>query len=230
MTRPADPTVSVIMIARNGERFIAEALASIGLSQVAPLEIIVLDGGSTDRTREIAATFPGVTIMPQQSTGIAGAYNEAIGASRGALVAFLSSDDRWRPGKLDRHVELMQASPVLASVSLVEHFLEGDMPANFRADLIGRPVPGFLMEALVARRAIFDRVGPFDPSFATAEDTDWYARARDLGIEIAVIPEVLVDKRVHDTNTSLNDPVGDHHRLRAMRAAIARKRSTRGQA
>ena len=221
------PSISVIMIVRNGERHIAEALASIRLSKVTPLEVLVLDGGSTDRTREIAGAFEEVTVVPQASIGIANAYNEAIGRARGDVLAFLSADDRWLPRKLDRHLEALAPRPdLLATVSLVEHFLDGDAPANFRLDLLARAVPGFLMEALVARRAAFERVGPFDASFSTAEDTDWFARARDLGVEIELIPEVLVEKRVHGTNSSLNDPLGQRNRLRAIRASITRKRST----
>jgi len=219
------PSVSIIMIVRNGERFIAEALASIRLSDVIPLEVLVLDGGSTDRTSEIAGGFDWVSVVPQGSRGIANAYNEAIGLARGETLAFVSADDRWLPHKLDRHLDALARRPdLLVTVSLIEHFLDDSAPADFRSDLVGRAVPGFLMEALVARRAAFERVGLFDASFSTAEDTDWFARARDLGIEMEVIPEVLVEKRVHAANTSLNDPMGDHNRLRALRASITRKR------
>jgi GT2 family glycosyltransferase len=81
-----------------------------------------------------------------------------------------------------------------------------------------------LMEALVARKEAFEIVGAFDPTFSTAEDTDWFARAKDAGLAIAVIPEVLVRKRIHGHNASLTDPAGNRNRLRALRGSLARKR------
>jgi glycosyltransferase involved in cell wall biosynthesis len=220
-------SISVVVIARNAARTIGEALASVERSSLVPLEVLVVDGNSTDGTPDFAARFALARVIAQAGTGIANAYNEGIAAARGELISFLSADDRWLPEKLARHAALHAERPgLLASVSHVMHFLDGQPPPNSRADLIGRAVPGFLMEALVARPAAFARVGGFDPRFSTAEDTDWFARAVDAGIEIAVIPEVLVEKRQHAGNTSLGDTAGAANRLRALRGTILRKRST----
>jgi glycosyltransferase involved in cell wall biosynthesis len=220
-------TISVVAVVKDGARFIADALSSVGLSQIQPIEILVVDGGSTDGTLEIVRRVPKVRVIHQASRGIANAYNEAIKEARGEILAFISADDVWLPGKLDRHMEAFSRDPeLLASVSLVEHFLEEGcaIPNGFRTTLLERPRPGLLMEALVVKRQLFDSVGGFDPSFSTGEDTDWFARARDEGIKFAVIPEVLVRKRVHDANASLNDPENKTNILRAVRASIARKR------
>jgi len=227
--RSADArSVSVIVVVKDGARFIGQALASIGLSRVEPLEILVIDGGSTDDTVAIAASTPGVTVIPQASRGISGAYNEGVERSAGRVLAFLSADDLWRPGKLERHLEALDADPgLLISVSLVEHFLEPGScrPKGFRRELLDEARPGLLMEALVVRRQAFDIVGPFDGRYSTAEDTDWFARAKDAGLKIGLIPEVLVRKRVHGANASLVDPRGHQNRLRLLRASIARKRA-----
>ena len=84
------------------------------------------------------------------------------------------------------------------------------------------------METLVIRKSLFDAIGRFDPGFAVGEDTDWFARAKDTGIVSAVLPQVLVRKRVHAANTSSNVKVGDTQLLRAMRNSVHRKRSTIG--
>ena len=223
-----DLSVSVIVIVKNGARFIAQALSSIHLSQTKPVEILVVDGGSTDNTVEIAGSVPGVTIIRQASSGIAGAYNEGIARARGSIVAFLSSDDLWLPGKLDKHLAVLSEDRELVlSVSLVEHFLEpgSGLPAGFRPELLGHARPGLLMEALVVRKSAFDIIGVFDPRFTTGEDTDWFARAKDAGVRIALIQDVLVRKRVHGVNASLIDAEGHRNRLRALRASIARKRA-----
>jgi glycosyltransferase involved in cell wall biosynthesis len=226
---PADDlSVSVIVIVKNGALFIAQALASIRLSQTQPIEILVIDGNSTDNTVEIAGSAPGVTIIHQVSSGIAGAYNEGIARARGSVVAFLSSDDLWLPNKLDKHLAVLgEDRKLLLSVSLIEHFLEpgSGLPARFRPELLQQARPGLLMEALVARKSAFDMIGVFDPRFTTGEDTDWFARAKDAGLRIALIQDVLVRKRVHGANASLIDAEGHRNRLRALRASIARKRA-----
>jgi glycosyltransferase involved in cell wall biosynthesis len=221
-------TVSVIVVVKNGERFISQALASIDLSLAKPLEILVVDGGSTDKTVQIAASWPRVIVVHQVSTGIADAYNEGVARARGDVVAFLSSDDLWLPGKLDRHLATLRKDRgLLMTVSLVEHFLDSGsrIPRGFRPELLRQARPGFLMECLVARRSVFKAIGGFDRRFTTAEDTDWFARAKDAGFRIAVIQDVLVRKRVHGANASLIDPEGHRLRLRALRASIERKRA-----
>ena len=220
-------SVTVIVAVRNGERFLAEALGSIVGGEVVPDEILVVDGGSTDATRRIAESFALVKVLAQAGRGIAGAYNQGVRAAQHDLIAFLSHDDRWDSRKLALQILHLDANPACdAVVSKVRHFLEpGETPpSGFRSKLLEEDRPGFIVETLLARRRAFERVGVFDPSFTVAEDVDWFARARDAGLCIDVLPEVLVHKRVHAANTSLNAPENDHQLLRAARAAVKRKR------
>lgn len=226
------PSVSVILIVKNGADHIAEALGSITESAIRPLEILVVDGGSTDDTVVIAEEFEGVRILRQASEGIANAYNEGIASAEGDLVAFISHDDRWLPGKLDRQVAYMVDNPdLLLSVTHIQHYLEeGETPPpGFRMDLLEKPVPGLLMETLMARPVLFQEVGGFDPDFTVGEDTDWYARVKDAGIEIGILPETLTMKRVHSSNSSLTTPKISRILLQAMRRSIHRKREAEGE-
>jgi glycosyltransferase involved in cell wall biosynthesis len=226
----AGAEVSVILVVRNGERFIAEALHSVLHSEVKPVEILVVDGGSTDSTVKIAERFPLTRVVAQQGTGIPRAYNQGIAMARGDLVAFISHDDIWEPGKLDRQRAFMCENPSLGyTVTMVRHFLDAGahVPPGFRAELLDRPVPGLVMEALMARKRVFRQVGLFDPSFLVSEDTDWFARARDAEVPMAILPDVLVRKRVHDANSSLTAPAINALLLRAMRGSIQRKRAGR---
>lgn len=222
------PGISVILIVRDGEEFIAEALESVFLSTRHPTEILVIDGGSTDRTLEIAARFPEVTPVQQRSSGLTNAYNEGIDLARGDLLAFISHDDRWLPGKLDHQVGYMVEHPeVLYTVTHVQHVLVPGAapPPGFRSELLERPVPGLIMEALVARRRCFDIVGRLDPSFEVGSDTDWFARAMDLGVPMTILPETFVHKRVHGRNASLLAPRLNDLLLRALRDSLQRKRA-----
>jgi GT2 family glycosyltransferase len=75
------------------------------------------------------------------------------------------------------------------------------------------------------RPAAFARIGGFDTALAIGGDTDWFARARDAGLKMAVLPELLLRKRVHGGNASLTDPQINQQLLAALRSSLARKRA-----
>ncbi len=229
MNRASKSDVTAVVIARNAERFLAEALRSIKNQTLQPLEIIVVDGSSTDRTSEIARADPAVRYLQQSGRGIPNAYNQAIAAAQGSLIAFLSADDRWRPNKLQRQVSALQASPRTSlSISLFRYFLQpgSSIPPTFNRQLIGHDLVGIIMECLVARRELFQQVGLFDESLPVAEDVDWFARVKDLAIPIECVSQVLLDKRVHDCNASLNPKINTPALMSALRASIRRKRAS----
>ncbi|MFL5886158.1 MAG: glycosyltransferase family 2 protein, partial [Thermoleophilaceae bacterium] len=85
----ARPLVSVLVPVYQGERYLAEALDSVFAQDYEPLEVIVLDDGSTDGSADIARSYGGVRYLHQENSGIAAARNAAIGAARGEIVAFL---------------------------------------------------------------------------------------------------------------------------------------------
>jgi glycosyltransferase involved in cell wall biosynthesis len=225
--------VSVILIVRNGARHIAQALDSITQSRRQPDEIIVVDGQSTDTTVTVAKGFPRVQVHSQTSTGIANAYNDGIRLARGHYLAFISHDDLWLPGKLDRQATWLENHPETDAVLCqVEHFLEAGLacPPGFRPELLGTSRPGWIMEALMVRATVFDRVGGFDPAYAVSEDSDWIARARDCGVRFDVLPDLLVKKRIYGGNATLASTQTNPNLLKALRASIQRKRMEAGHA
>ena len=224
------PLVSVIMIVRNGEKYLAQALESVLAQDYRPIEILVVDGRSTDATADIARSYQGVRYILQEALGISNAYNLGIECSGGDFIAFLSHDDLWTPNKLSIQVGTMRSRPEIQyTVAKARFFLEPgcQCPPGFRAELIGQERTAWIMETLVARRSVFDAVGGLDPAYKTAEDVDWFARAKDAGIPMAEIDQVLLHKRVHDENVSVNAPDNTRLLLQAMKRKIERKRSSK---
>lgn len=222
------PLVSVIMAVRNGERFLRQATESVLAQDYRPIEIILIDGQSGDGTAGIARAYPDIHYICQENRGIANAYNTGVTAAQGEFVAFLSHDDLWLPNKLSVQVNYLITHPDIEyTVAATEFFLEPGCPFPvhaMRSDILEGSRVVRMMEILVTRRRVFERVGLFDPTLSTAEDIDWYARADDAGVPMAVIHEVLLRKRIHDANTSLFAKEQKDNIMRALRRSAERKR------
>ncbi|MBP1464208.1 glycosyltransferase [Candidatus Chloroploca sp. M-50] len=225
MDRP--DSVSVIVIVKNGERFLAEALQSILDQTLPPAEILVVDGHSTDRTAAIAQSFGDVRYLRQPDSGISNAYNVGIAHAQGELIAFLSHDDLWMPDKLAIQVGHLREHPDCQyTVCRIQPFVEPDdtPPLGFRVELLQQKPVAYIMETLVLRRSVFTQVGFFDPALRTAEDIDWFARVFDHGITGHVCDQVLVHKRIHQDNSSITDREMNRWIMSALRHSVLRKR------
>jgi glycosyltransferase involved in cell wall biosynthesis len=224
----SDPTVSVVMAVLDAEPFLRESLDSV-VFQRHPVEIVVVDGGSKDGSAEIASSYEEVRLVEQRGRGLGNAWNEGIAASSGELIAFLDSDDRWLPGKLDAQIARLEADQGLAGViGMVRFFLEAGepLPSGFRPHLLQGEHVGQMPGALLARRRTFERVGVFEESYRIAVDVDWFARLKDAGLGLGMIPELVLEKRVHGSSLSHSDQdlLAGELAL-AMRASVVRQRA-----
>src|SRR5688500_4129490 len=94
------PLVSVIIPTHNRAGWVGEAIGSVLEQTYQPIELIVVDDGSTDHTaRVVQALGSALTYLPQPQAGVSAARNRGVAASHGELVAFLDSDDLWQPAK-----------------------------------------------------------------------------------------------------------------------------------
>ncbi|MBW4576547.1 MAG: glycosyltransferase [Aphanothece sp. CMT-3BRIN-NPC111] len=220
--------VSVIVAVKNGERYLASALESIFAQDYHPFEVIVVDGGSVDGTQAIAKSFLDVRLIDQTGQGLADAWNTGIDAAKGEFIAFLSSDDLWTSNKLSTQVNFLLRHPEIEyTVARVKFFLEPGhlLPRGFRPELLSGDRVGKIMETLVVRKSLFKSIGNFDPLLFVAEDVDWFSKANDRQIPMAILPNVLLYKRIHDRNISLNSKINNHNLLKIMRKSIHRKRN-----
>ncbi len=199
--------ISCIVPVFNGETYLAEALESILTQTYRSLEIIVADDGSTDRTRAIVAGYGDlIRYLFQPNAGVAAACNLGLGAAHGDFVAFLSADDLWHPEKLARQSDRFQARPELdLCVTHVQNFWIPELREEadrFRDRRMSQPLPGYVPQALLARRRLFEAVGCFNPALRHADSTDWFLRAAEYGAVTELLPDVLVYRRIHQSNLS----------------------------
>jgi glycosyltransferase involved in cell wall biosynthesis len=113
MSKPANPTVSVIMPVYNVEAYVAASIRSVLAQTFTDFELIIVDDGGSDRSVEICEAFddPRIFIKGQANRGLAGARNTGISLARGRYIALLDSDDLFAPDKLARHVAHLDANP-----------------------------------------------------------------------------------------------------------------------
>jgi len=224
------PLVSCIVPVFNGERYLGEALDSILAQTYCPLEVAVVDDGSTDGTAAVVASYGDrVSYLRQPNAGPAAARNRGLGAARGELIAFLDADDLWHPEKLARQMARFEARPELEfCVAHVQNFWVPELRdegERFRNHRRGQPLPGYCCDALVARRVLFEKVGLFDPGLPHADYTDWFVRAAEHGAISELLPEVLVYRRLHQTNLSRSHAATSREQyLRFLKASLDRRR------
>ncbi len=105
------PLVSVIVPVYNGERYLTKTIQSVLTQDYQPIEIIVVDDGSTDRTAEIVRAQPNIHYIYQNNRGVSAARNTGIAAAQGEFLAFLDADDMWVPQKLSVQVSYLTQHP-----------------------------------------------------------------------------------------------------------------------
>jgi len=200
-------SVSCIVPVFNGEMYLGEALDSILKQRYEPLEIIVADDGSTDGTREVVKRYgTRVRYLHQPNAGPGVARNLGLGAATGEFVAFLDADDLWHAEKLARQMARFDARPELdVCVAHVQNFWVPELreeEERFRSHRLSKPLPGYLTATLLARRSLFESVGPFNAALRHGDSTDWFLRAAEHGAVIELLPDVLSYRRLHQTNRS----------------------------
>jgi len=230
----AHPRVSTIIPCWNGERYLADAIRSVLAQNVASLEIIVADDGSTDATPEVAKQFGDVVrTIALPHAGAASARNQGVEQARGELLAFLDADDLWTDGRLPRQIEVLDAD---AAVDLVMghtvQFVSPDVPGAERSRFAFDPAPAAarLSGTLLVRKSSFLRVGGFAPELTTGEFMDWYVRAEELGLKSVMLPEVVLRRRLHGANHGIVRRDARKDYMNVIKAALDRRRASKGMA
>ncbi len=196
----------------NGERYFERCLDSIWSQRSPQVEIdhVVVDGGSTDRTVEVAHRYPSRVLVGRDG-GMYEAVNRGMEVVEGDVVAYVNADDELVPGSLRTVARALGSASTPSWLCGGVEFIGSDgsslavlrmVPVSRRA-LLGMPWCPIYSVTVWARRAFFDRVGPFDQAYRQAGDCDWYVRAMALEQPL-ILPDVLARFRVHPGNLSLD--------------------------
>jgi glycosyltransferase involved in cell wall biosynthesis len=203
MTMGRQDLVSVIIPAFNAASFLPNAVASIDRQGYQPIEVIVVDDGSTDDTAEVVRSLPGVShYFYQENKGPSAARNLGLKQAKGEFIAFLDADDEWPAGKLDLQIGRLRAQPhldvVLGRIQYIS--LPGAENIDIAFETEDRTLTHVHLGSGVYRPSVFDRVGLFEESLRYSEDVDWFMRAREEDISMVILGDVTLLYQLHAGN------------------------------
>ena len=230
MTRThKDPAnlVSVIIPVFNGEKYLDEAIASATGQSYRPLEIIIVDDGSTDGSADIARRHNNVTYCFQKNAGHGSALNRGIDLAGGGFLAFLDADDIWSADKLARQMECLARDPSLDMVfAHVEQFCSPELPAGATSRIPDalKIVPGYCVGTMLIRRQAFCRAGHFDHRVQAGHFLAWYMKANEIGLRSLMLPEIMLKRRWHTTNMGIIERASRSEYARILKASLDRRR------
>jgi len=217
--------VSVIIPTYNYGRYIQQAIDSVIAQTYSPIEIIVVDDGSTDETEETVRRYAKIKYIRQERLGVSAARNTGIEACTGKIIAFLDADDTWEPGKLERQCALFDSNNEVGLVHCgMREFddVTGESIATYLNGAEGWMADNLLLwdgpvivgpgGTIVVRREVYDEVGGFDTRQKVGEDWDFcYRIARKY--KVGFVPEPLVNYRRHGKAA--------HHDVKEMESGMA---------
>ena len=212
MTAAEGPTISVVVPAYNEERYIAEALDAVFAQTLAPLEVIVVDDGSTDGTLEVVGRYgERVRLIQQENRGCPGAFDTGFREAAGDFVALCPADDIWEPRKLEWQRQALAENPGvdvvfgaaerfgLASGDHIRPEREGVLDSIWFAQQM-YPENVIADPSAVVRRSLYVDLGGYEP--LVGEDYEFWMRALDADATFYFEPRLVVRLREHGGNLS----------------------------
>src|SRR5262245_39420494 len=222
-------TVSVIIPCYKQAGFLSDAIERV-LPQTHPhIEVIVVDDGSPDNTRDVASRYPRVRCIRQENQGLSAARNTGIRESKGEFLVFLDADDRLIPNALETGLKSFRRNPG-AAVVVGKHrsisaeglplptaerpFVEKD---HFLELLRGNWIA--CLSSVMYQRRVFDDVKGFNTSLRAAEDYDLYLRVAQK-FAMACHRNVVAEYRYHGDSISSNHQLMSNHIARILQSQL----------
>lgn len=200
--------ISVVIPAYNAAHFLRRSLQSVFAQTLKPIEVLVVDDGSTDDTAAVAAQL-GATVVSRPNGGLSAARNSGIQRAVGDWVALLDADDAWSPGKLQAQAERVTDTTVLVYTGIrivgeegVRQVCSATDPAVARKILRYRNC--ITPSTVLIRRDALSRVGGFREDLRACEDWDMWVRLQKVGA-FAAVHDALTDYHVYSSSMS-TDP------------------------
>ena len=222
------PYVSVIIPVFNGAKYLRQAIESALAQTYEAIEVVVIDDGSTDGTGEmVKRSFSSVRYCFQENAGTGAARNRGIAMAQGSFFAFLDADDIWLKDKLTIQMASFHNNPeteiVFGHVKQF-HSPELDETTKSKIHCPDEVMPGFLPCTMLIKRDSFFHVGLFETSWQVGQDVSWIMRAKEQGLPMIMLPDLVYKRRLHKNNKGITQRHFIKDRVRILKASIDRRR------
>ncbi|MEA3446547.1 MAG: glycosyltransferase family A protein [Bacteroidota bacterium] len=219
--------ISVIIPVFNGGRFLSEAIDSVLAQNYDALEIIIIDDGSTDNSKEVALGYGNkIKYLYQENGGPAKARNFGLSIATGDFITFIDADDVWAKDKISRQLALFGKNEELGIV--IGLAWKTGFSVKEELDKPGLTPKGtfhLLLGSSLIKKSVFDRIGLLDEDLFLGDDTDWFNRAKENRIAIAIHRDVVQYYRIHENNITNDKRRSNHYVFKVIKKAKDRKMS-----
>jgi glycosyltransferase involved in cell wall biosynthesis len=203
--------VSIVTPSYNQARYLRRTIDSILDQSYQSIELIVIDGGSTDGSLEVLQSYGDrITWISEPDRGQTHAINKGLARAQGGILAYLNSDDVLTPGSVERVVAFFQARPDTQLVYGRAHYIDefdkitGEYSTEpFSAERL-KEVCMICQPATFWRRQVMELVGKFDERRNYAMDYDYWLRAANLGVKFVFVDDYLACSRVHSETKTVS--------------------------
>lgn len=219
--------ITAIIPTYNRAEFILKAIKSIQNQSVHVEQIIVVDDGSTDNTKELLK-HEDITYIYQKNSGVSSARNHGIKEAKHEWLTFLDSDDLWHKDKIKEHISLHVNNPDLLASFSDEKWIRNAKTINKKKHL-KKEEPTFLnslrickigVSTFFAHKSLFEKIGHFDENLKVCEDYDLWLRILKK-YKIQLINKELITKQAgHENQLSFTTPLIDSYRITALQKHI----------
>lgn len=222
--------ISIVIPVYNGEAFLGETIESTLAQAYRPIQVIVVDDGSTDSSFEIASSFEHVSVISQRQSGPSAARNRGLRMVEGDLVTFIDADDQMtETGLVAQYDRLISDERLECVLGFASTKLEPgtaqpawlNVPAGHDAVV---PFPSALF-----RTATLRGVGGFDESLKVGEWFELFTRLRERPFDLSVVPSEVILKRVHSANLSHQQQAMQANMFVSLKKRVDRQRKQGGR-
>jgi glycosyltransferase involved in cell wall biosynthesis len=220
------PAVTIIIPTFNREQFLKEAVDSVLSQTYDDFELIVVDDGSTDKTKKMLQDYgQRLTYIFQENRGVGTARNRGIAEAKGELISFLDSDDLWKRDKLSIQTDLMKSQKGVMISFTDEIWIRKGVrvnPMKKHQKHSGRiyekclPLCIISPSSVMIRRELFDTVGLFDETLSVCEDYDLWLRISSRYPVFFIDKKLIVKRGGHPDQLSNRSWGNDRFRVTAL--------------
>jgi len=198
-----NPLISVIIPVFNCERYLRQAIESVISQNYKPLEIIIVDDGSTDNSASVAKKFSFIKYIYQENSGAAAARNKGLSLVQGEYITFLDSDDLYINDSLSLLSNYLSQNPTVDIVEgRLQQIYQNKKTGKFEVKF--QPFYHCLLGCSIFRKSVFKKVDNFEERLTYIDDVDWFTRAWELDIKKYRLDFTSLYYRKHENNLTNN--------------------------